>query len=351
MTSALQLSPLQKSLDKVRGLHPQNGPGMCNHGYMVLIALDELGASEERLQQWLESVRGEPWSGQLALEKDWKATLGSRPHALAYRKFFAEELRRGGSRTELLRAFLPDLLPGLAKGLLHPAIRLSFALLSNPGDESDSRGDAVDALTYWAIRYEELYAGAAAERGSWSEPRGEWRPAQLFANLAQQRVRVFQGGTFTAVAALAAEPSFRELVRARYALSAANAVEFLRELAALAVRLYLVKPALTTLHAVTGVQALIDLAPYLSPGDQAAMVGIYSIWLSALYAEKGCPSLSFEVSAAASVNWKELSARATSCDDTHTIKLVLSLKSLDAAKPDPANLYAADLVVARNKPW
>ena len=50
-------------------------------------------------------------------------------------------------------------------------------------------------------------------------------------------------------------------------------------------------------------------------------------------------------------NWQELSERATGCPDTHTIKLVLSLKSLDAARPDPANLYAANAVVTRNKPW
>lgn len=342
-------SVLQHSLDKVRTMHPQNGPGMCNHGYMVLIALDALGAPKQRIEQWLGDVHGEPWSGHLALGKDWKASLGSRAHALSYRRFFAEELARRGSRTALLRAFLPELIPGLAKGLLHPAIRLCFALLSNPDDELDTKGDAVDALTYWAIRYEELYSGAAAERKLWSKPRGSLRPAEVFAGLAQQRVPT--GGTFTVVAALAADPAFRDLVRSRYGLSAANAVEFLHELSALAVRLYIAKPALTTLHAVTGAQALIDLVPYLSPDDQAALVGIFSIWLGALYAEKGCPSLRFAVNVPASVSWAELSERATRCDDTHTIKLVLALKSLDAARPDSANLYAANEVVTRNKPW
>jgi hypothetical protein len=342
-------SVLQFSLDKVRALHPQNGPGMCNHSYMALIALYELGASEQTLKQRLEEVRGEPWSGMLALGRDWKASLGSRPHALSYRRFFAAELTRLGSRTALLREFLPGLIPGLTKGLLHPAIRLCFALLSNPGDERDSHGDAVDALTYWAIRYEELYEGAAAERKSWSAPKGSLRPAEVFANLGQHRAPA--GETFATVAALAADPAFRNLVRSRYGLSSANAVEFLYELSALAVRLYLRKPALTTLHAVTGAQALTDLVPYLGADDQAALVGIFSIWLCALYAEKGFPDLSAYVSVPSTVNWQELSERATSCDDTHTIKLVLSLKSLDAARPDPANLYAADAVVNRNKPW
>lgn len=344
MTSVLQLA-----LDKVRTLHPQNGPGMCNHGYMVLIALSELGASAQQIEQWSAEVYGEPWSGHLTLGKDWKASLGSRPHAVSYRRFFADELTRRGSRTQLLRAFLPGLIPGLAKGLLHPAIRLSFALRSNPGDELDGHRDAVDALTYWAIRYEELYPGAAAELRSWSKARGSLRPAEVFAGLRQHRVP--SGGTFATVAALAADPAFRDLVRSRYALSAANAVEILYELSALAVRMYLHTPALTTLHAVTGAQALTELVPHLDADDQAAMVGIFSIWLGALYAEKGCPDLSFETNAPPSVNWAELSERATRCDDTHTIKLVLSLKSLDAAKPDPANLFAADTVVTRNKPW
>jgi hypothetical protein len=140
-------------------------------------------------------------------------------------------------------------------------------------------------------------------------------------------------------------------MRSRYGLSSSNAVEFLYELCTLAVRLYSVKPALTTLHAVTGAQALTELIPYLTADDQAAMVGIFSIWLGALYAEKGSPDLGFDVSAPATANWKELSERATGCDDTHTIKVVLALKSLDAARPDPANLYAADAVVTRNKPW
>jgi hypothetical protein len=261
----------------------------------------------------------------------------------------AEELARLGSRTALLRTFLPDLIPGLAKGLLHPAIRLSFALLSNQEDDSDSRGDAVDALAYWAIRYEELYPGAAAERTTWSEPRGSLGPSEVFAGLLRQPVP--EGGTFTAVAALAADPAFRELVRARYGLSPANAVEYLYELSKIAVRLYLAKPALTTLHAVTGAQALTELVHYLGRDDQAALVGIFSIWLGALYVEKGCPDLRFAAKAPPSVSWEELSARATRCDDTHTIKLVLSLKSLDTARPDPANLYAANEVVTRNKPW
>lgn len=346
MTSALQLA-----LDKVRTLHPQNGPAMCNHGYMTLIALSELGASDQRIEQWLQQVRGEPWSGHLELGTDWKASLGSRPHALSYRRFFASELRRLGSRTALLRELLPSLTAGLAKGLLHPAIRLSFALRSNPGDESDSSGDTVDALTYWAIRYEELYKGAAAELRSWSEPSGSLRPAELFAGLRQHPVPSPSGGTFATIAALAADPAFRSRVRSRYGLSPANAAGFLQELSALAVRLYLDTPALTTLHAVTGAQALSDLLPYVGAGDQAALVGVFSIWLAALYAEKGAPDLSFEVSVPAGASWQELSTRATGCDDTHTIKLVLSLKSLDAARPDPANLRAANEVVTRNKPW
>lgn len=344
MTATLKLV-----LDKVRNLHPQNGPGMCNHSYMVLLALSDLGASAQRIEQWFGQLRGEPWSGHLPLGEDWRASLGSRPHALSYRRFFAEELARRGSRAELLRAFLPELIPGLAKGLLHPAIRLSFALRSKPGDALYSDGDVVDALTYWAIRYEELYPGAATELPSWSVGRGPLRPAEVFASLGQYPVPA--GGTFATVATLAADPSFRKLLRSQYGLSAANAAEFLRELAALAVRLYLVTPALTTLHAVTGAQALLDLVPYLDPDDQAALVGIFSLWLGALYAEKGSPDLGLDVSVRAGVNWQELSARATGCDDTHTIKLVLSLQTLDAARPDPVNLYAADTVVTRNKPW
>lgn len=340
---------LQHALDQVRALHPQNGPGMCNHGYMVLNALSELGASEQKLEQWLGQVHGEPWSGRLVLGKEWRDSLGSRPHALSYRRFFADELARRGSRSELLRTFLPGLIPGVTKGLLHPAIRLSFALRGSPGDELDRHGDAVDALTYWAIRYEELYPGAAAELASWSEPRGTLRPAEVFATLGQHPVP--EGGTFVAVAALASDPSFRDLVRSRYGLSPSNAVEYLYELSALAVRLYLVTPALTTLHAVTGAQALTDLVPLLRADDQAALVGIFSIWLCALYAEKGCPDLGFFASGPPSVSWEELSTRATECADTHTIKLALSLKILDEAKPDPANLYAADKVVTRNKPW
>ncbi len=336
-------------LDQVRSLHPQNGPGMCNHSYMALLALSALGASEQRIQEWFTPLRGEPWSGNLALGEDFRQALGSRAHALAYRRFFADELARHGSRAALLKAFLPDLIPGLAKGLLHPAIRLSFALRIKPGDALYSDGDLVDALTYWAIRYEELYPGAAAERASWSRASGSLRPAEVFARLGQYPVPA--GGTFATVAALAADPAFRARLRSQYGLSAANAAEFLRELAALAVRLYLVTPALTTLHAVTGAQALLDLVPYLDPDDQAALVGTFSIWLGALYAEKGSPDLGLDVSVPTGVSWQELSARATGCADTHTIKLVLSLKILDAAKPDPANLYAADTVVTRNKPW
>lgn len=347
-------------------------------------------------------------AGAAAAEDDrWRAALGSRDHALTFRAHFAQWLRAlGGSRTALLRAALPTLLPGMAKGLFHPVIRASFALMHGSGTRDDdvaTGADVVDALAYFAMRYEELYAGAhddfhafvaavpattstataataaAAAAGAApaapaasSKATGGGSLWDAFARAASHPLPAgaTRHNTFGTVAQLVADPAFRARLRGlgkgettdalllpATVAHADTTVTRLRELCAAAVRLYVHTPALTTLHAVTGLQALIDLFPFVDGvGARNGLVWLYTVWLAALWREKGAPDVVPEHGVAfvvpRGVAWDELSARATRAKDTHTIKLVLSLRVLHhKVVADPVFLYAANSVVERNRPW
>ena len=113
---------------------------------------------------------------------------------------------------------------------------------------------------------------------------------------------------------------------------------------ALALRLYLFAPSLTTLHAVTAAQALADLTQRSDDASKeifAALWTRYWIWLSALYLEKGRPELPvLGTHGVPEESWSELSARARAIPEVHLIKMTYSCRWLDEALgPEP--LYKA----------
>ncbi len=117
-----------------------------------------------------------------------------------------------------------------------------------------------------------------------------------------------------------------------------NLPQRIEEISLMALRLYLHEPALTTLHAVTACQALVDISQraMADSASRKALVHLwqhYWIWLTGLYLEKGFPatlptidpSITEEIK---SHNWTSLAASARQIPEVHLIKMVFTCKWL-----------------------
>ena len=181
---------------------------LANHAPMVLIALDRLGASRERIAEWHRVYRDAnglvappPPVAPIAPES-WDAALGERARESDYRAFFAAETRRLGI-AGAIRRYLPRLIQGMAGSALHPLMRLAYAAVKNDGEEAGV------ALGYWAACYLPLPApgGRAPDTDD---------PAEVLAGVAEiEGVRTYVTETdllWRNIQAVAALPGFRPVV-------------------------------------------------------------------------------------------------------------------------------------------
>ena len=128
-------------------------PFLANHVPMILVALDQLGASEDRIPAYLGVYRRNnvltdielPISGRINSE-NWEEHLGDRTFELDYRVFFGAEARRLGI-DKAIGSYLGRLLPGIAGSALHALMRLAYARSIGDLDEVGV------GLGYWAMTY------------------------------------------------------------------------------------------------------------------------------------------------------------------------------------------------------
>lgn len=120
----------------------------------ALVAHHQLGASDDHLRKvartfsWLEPARQKT---EDVAQDTWKDFLGERTNFIGLAEFFDRELHRfDDNATQLVRAYLPDLIEGISGALLHGIIHLGYALRS-PSPQS-----VPDALAYMAYSYQSL---------------------------------------------------------------------------------------------------------------------------------------------------------------------------------------------------
>ena len=107
---------------------------LANHVPMVLVALDRLGASSERMEAWYETYRAKsglpPIPAAVAPidSRDWRAALGDRAREADFRSFFAKEVERLGI-AGAVQTYLPSLIQGVAGSATHPLMRLAYGIL------------------------------------------------------------------------------------------------------------------------------------------------------------------------------------------------------------------------------
>jgi len=260
---------------------------MANHLAMALVALDRLGASDERLREFAAF---------------YERRLRAKPESeIARSTKFAAELKEKG-REAFLRDAVAPLTPGLASEAFHGLIRTAYAVDS--GDDVD----LPDALTSWDTGYAELKRREETR----------WKSA-IDAFLAMNRDDRFPksfgsrsiSGSILKVVAIPAFDDYRFGIR-NLALG---------DLAKIAALLFLATGDFTVLHLVTACHATRVLQPYLA----ADAVDHLAVAMLAAYASIGRPDFDAALQPARDLtDWASLAARVIPSDDEHDLKLVYS---------------------------
>jgi hypothetical protein len=293
-------------------------PFMANHLPMILVALDRLGASPERLDAFAQAYRAEhglrpqpPAQAPLAVE-DWMSALGQRSREADLRAFFSRQVAaHGGAAT--IAAYLPGLAPGMAGSALHPLMRLAYAVMT--GDEAEIG----TALGFWATTYLPLDE-AGRVPGVTEDPAEVLRRAALLPGVAEAEPE--SDLVWHNMRAVAQVPSFAGV--ADWLIITEDTLD---RMAAASVALYAATMSFEALHAVTGCHWLRLLRPVVA--DPAPLLRHFWVAIAALMPKMGLP----EIPTAAQVeawrqtpapDWPAIMAAAAASDDEHDPSLTFS---------------------------
>ena len=338
--------------------HPNLGGvtrgGMSNHYPMTILSLQGLGASDAQINTFRNAwprhrARMQEDLGlldsQLVQADNWTEFLGQPSYMLEFRRVFLEGLESSHTRQRYIATALGAMQDGLPMGLFHPMIKLSFACLH--GD----KGLIADALAYMAIRYFDLYQSDLSQTAQTAQSRAvevkEISAQQNWQQIARTTdqvlldtpMAIWQRGSLHISERLCAHPALQtDALDDGFDINHENLELRMEQISLSALRLYLFEPALTTLHAVTAVQALVDLTSrsQADSASQAVFVQLwrrYWIWLTALYLEKGAPLQLPDIDPAVQqevddADWQALAAQARQIPEVHLIKMVYSCKWL-----------------------
>lgn len=129
---------------------------LTNHAKHAVIALAQLGAPPQRIKSYYDNyAKLTPYgygleppraSKQEISQDNWMHYFGKRTGFSAYCDFFDQQDKELGT-DELLRRYLPSLLPGWVGAFTHAAIHLGWAL------DAGNRWMMVEGLAYLAFSY------------------------------------------------------------------------------------------------------------------------------------------------------------------------------------------------------
>ena len=283
---------------------------LASHHPMAIVALDALGASAHDMDRfesaYLRKLEPMPAAVVTIAPGDEAAHLGSPRAFPEWVVYFTGALAEEGAEA-VLRRWVERLMPAVAAGAFHGAIRTAFAL------ESEARDELAHALAYWAAAYEVLPEAPA--------PRGTLSPDAALAALAAERSaapRPPGRNIIERTIAAARLPAY-----AQHVASVDPSQLTLDGIARAVLRAYAASGDFTLLHGVTGTQAFRVLSPYVSD----AGAGLRDLWsaLVAAYLGAGAPPVAgWGLSGDDSLDWRAIHARAVKREDEHDIKLAYS---------------------------
>jgi hypothetical protein len=142
-----------------RSYHIEFNGHLTNHAKHAVIALAGLGASPQKIKAYydnyakltpygygLEAPRAPKASEQAISEANWERFFGKRTSFASYCEFFDRKEKELGI-DELLRRYIPPLLPGWVGSFTHATIHLGWAL------DANNRWMTIEGLAYMAFSY------------------------------------------------------------------------------------------------------------------------------------------------------------------------------------------------------
>lgn len=149
---------LDDAYDRLRLTGPEFDGWLSNHGPMAAEALARHG-HEDEIPTWLDGYarRLEVVPRPSRRIDDWRSALGDPRRLGDWLGWFEEQLREE-SWTDVLHAWWPRLLPGIAAGATHGVIRVGHAVrvLREEGETSARVAELAQGLGYWAARWQRV---------------------------------------------------------------------------------------------------------------------------------------------------------------------------------------------------
>lgn len=287
------------------------GGGLASHLPMALLALDAMGASDERIESYAKRYAAQlepmPPASDTIAGGDEQRFLGSAVAFPSWVAYFVMRIAAEG-RDKVMREWTTRLTPGIGSAAFHGVIRTAYAL------DADSDAELAYALAYWASAYEPLH--------QFSTPAGKRTPAEILAQISKDPG--FAGkklpGRSIAGRMLAAS-RLREF--GVWVASADPARLDLDGLAAAMIRAYAATGDFTMLHAVTGTHAARALLRHAD--SPTALVGALWRALLAAYVGVGAPPVSgWKLEGDDKLDWPAIHERVCRCDDEHDVKITYS---------------------------
>ncbi|MFI7099839.1 questin oxidase family protein [Streptomyces sp. NPDC050161] len=325
-----QNGTLDEALERLHATGPEFRGYLANHGPMAVEALVRHGQSRT-VHRWLDHYSAKledvPSARERITEANWQEALGDPQRVTDWTTYFTHAVAEHPWR-EVLAAWWPRLLPGIAGAATHPVIRVGHAVrtLLEEGEEEPRIAELAHAIGYWAARHTTLPVAV--------EPTGAASPAaalDALPHIADQQVSPLQG--------LAQLPDTPGWAAAAEAVAAPQDPEAARDQLAAVVRAsthryvdYAHGDAILLVHAATAPNAVLRTLPALprplwAPSLRAAWAA--SAALTSLYSpDDALPPLR-----AGSLTPDEVFARATAHGDEHAIKLTDT--ALDVASWTP----------------
>ena len=326
-------------LERLHATAPSYAEGMSNHGPMVVEALETAGLSAFAPDFVTGAFR---LLQPLPLPSGTALMLGDRqePEWIAH---YHQRIVRG-SVEAVVRAALPELLPGVMAGATHGIIRLAHAVRGWKRRPSEVRAmEVAHALGYWAAWYQDLPGQVG------TAPQADLHTAMATLPGLEPSERSDAGLIMDRVKALAAVPRFAEAI-AKVDLRDVATETFLSEMVAIAARLMLTcfGSGFAQLHAITATAAARVLLPYVDPREELALRKAVFHAVAALHAAHGGSRVWLEWTAPAVLpELASLPLAAAHSGGDHAIKLAVTVALEYPLRPDPALLCAAQAEIDR----
>lgn len=296
---------------------------MSSHLPMALIALSEMGADDDTLENfsayYSRRLKEKDPSQGAVDANNWKDRLGAHTHNADYKAFFAAEIS-GKGLDATLAEYLPELMPGISGGAFHPLIRLAYAL------DAKNDGEAAEALAAWAIAYQEL--PVAHDATAATAP-----VTEVLADVAQDdalKQLEIAGGN---IAEKMKSVSGPELAFHQNKLDLTT--QSLDEVCDAMAEIFGETRDFTILHGLTSASALRKVLPRMDASDRKDALKHYGDALLAAYVTVGAPAQKPSTLDDADKSWTEIFNAIVQSKNDHAIKVIYTCHQEDARTGAP----------------